>query len=115
MDQQHVREQFVIDDSVVSCLPVGDRAVTAQQRYREWKQSIGGASLGIEYLVPRIRKQIDGHWPPPFTSRRRGHQDLADGDLRALVDKLGPWMMPFPLAQGINTMREGTARTAARH
>jgi tRNA (mo5U34)-methyltransferase len=116
MDEQRVRERFVIDDSVVSCLPDADRAVTAQQRYREWKQSIGGTErLSIEYLVPRIRKQIEGQWPPPFTSRRRGHRDMSDDDLRALVDKLGPWMTPFPLAEGINTMRDGIPSNAAAH
>jgi 2-polyprenyl-3-methyl-5-hydroxy-6-metoxy-1,4-benzoquinol methylase len=116
MDEQRVRERFVIDDSVVSCLPNVDRNVTAQRRYSEWKQSIGGAErLGTEYLVPRIRKQIEAQWPPPFTSRRRRHRDMSHEELRARVENLGPWMTPFPLAEGITTMSEGTAKNAAAY
>src|ERR1700686_1411874 len=116
MDEQSVRERFVVDDAVVSCLPGADRNVTAQRRYSEWKQSIGGEErLGTEYLVPRITRQIEAHWPPPFTSRRRRLRETSNEDLRARVEKLGPWMTPFPIAEGINTMSEGTANSAGAH
>jgi SAM-dependent methyltransferase len=103
LDLERLKELFEIDESVDSALPDDAAVGTVTERNSAWKQYARSRSLrfGVEYLLPRIRQQIHGEWPP-FTQRRRGHLDMSLADLRAAIEPLRPWTIPYQLADGIN-------------
>ena len=105
LDAQRVGELFDIDDSVVSALPDAAAAGSSQDRLFAWTRyaSTRGLQFGVEYLLPRIRQQIQGEWPP-FTQRRRGHLDMSLADLGAAVEQLRPWTVAYSFADGIDAI-----------
>jgi 2-polyprenyl-3-methyl-5-hydroxy-6-metoxy-1,4-benzoquinol methylase len=111
-----LHELFEIDESVVSALRgcVGDGG-TSKDQLEAWGRRIGGLDqFGIEYLLPRIRTRIYGEWPA-WTRRRRGHLDMSLAELRAIVEQLRPWAVPFPFGDGIEAITDGdVARGAAQ-
>ena len=134
-DVERLAELFEIDESVVSTLP-DDATVTerrkayarsqglqfhaatgtATERLFAWKEYArsGGLKFGVEYLLPRIRQEIQGEWPP-FTQRRRGHLDMSPADLRAAIEQLRPWTIPYQLADGVNVSQSpGLAESGAQ-
>jgi SAM-dependent methyltransferase len=114
LDQRHLDELFEIDDSVVSALRP-DVGNASKDRLEAWTSRIGGLNqFGVEYLLPRIRQRISGEWPR-WTQRRCGHLDMPEAELRALVEGLRPWPVPFPFGDGIEAIRNvDVARGAAQ-
>jgi 2-polyprenyl-3-methyl-5-hydroxy-6-metoxy-1,4-benzoquinol methylase len=112
LDVQQLGELFTIEESVVSALD-DPAAGKSQDRLKAWARRIGGLNqFGVEYLLPRIRQEIHRTWPP-FTQRRRGHLDMSLADLRAVVEQMRPWSVPFPFGDGIKAIQDDRVGPAA--
>jgi tRNA (mo5U34)-methyltransferase len=113
LDVQRLGELFEIDESVVSALPDDAAAGTSKDRLHAWTRRLGGLDqFGVEYLLPRIRQKIHREWPP-FTQRQRGNLDMSLADLRAVVEQMRPWPVPFPFGDGINAIQDDRVGPAA--
>ena len=66
---------------------------TSQNRYLEWRR---GQPAPIEFLVPRMFREITPQWPE-YMSEQRGHLDLSRAQLVDRVRRLDPWLVPFRL------------------
>ena len=106
-----VRSRFDTTDEIVSALSSPDlEAATSQERVRDWRQHRSEASRRVvEHIVPRILRPIT-RTPPGYVGRAADGRDAEA--LRAEVDRLGPWRLPFPLAHGIATTEGPTADVA---
>lgn len=114
MDLARIRETFAVDDELVSSLSRRDLGGTSQQRYKAWMQHIRGQEqLPVEYLLPRIRQDIHPAWPSFVAAHRES--GLSAEQLSAEVDRLGPWSIPFPLTDEVNTMERGMVAAVAKH
>jgi SAM-dependent methyltransferase len=93
-----------VAEDVVSGLPGGAPlgGATSQERYTSWLATQG--QRPTEYLLPRIVRDTTPEWPT-FMARRAGG---AGSDLRATVDRLAPWSVPYLLADGIDTISQRT-------
>ena len=112
MNVHRIRDVFSIDDSVVSALAHKVPA-SSQAEHHAWTQALGDQLRSpIEYLLPRICRTIEPE-RPPFISRQRGHLDMSPEDLRVMVEQLGPWDIPLPIAEGVRTMPDATLVEAA--
>ena len=105
LDVEQLRDLFTLDESRFSAIDDA-AALKSQDRLHAWTKRLGGLNqFGVEYLLPRIRQKIDREWPP-FTQRQRGHLDMSVDDLRAAVEKMRPWPVPFPFGDGIKAIPE---------
>jgi 2-polyprenyl-3-methyl-5-hydroxy-6-metoxy-1,4-benzoquinol methylase len=77
---------------------------TSQNRALKWHRT---QATPIEYLVPRIFRTIDARWPT-YMDEPRGRSDISPEQLRARVQELSPWMVPFRLGQGVATVDLGS-------
>jgi len=73
---------------------------TSQNRALKWHRT---QATPVEYLVPRMFRTIDARWPA-YMDEPRGHADLSPEQLRAQVEELAPWMVPFRLGHGVATI-----------
>ena len=73
---------------------------TSQNRYLKW---LRGQSTSIEYLVPRMFREIAAQWPE-YMSEQRGHLDLSREQLAERVRRLDPWLVPFRLGHDVCTI-----------
>ncbi len=73
---------------------------TSQNRYLKWRR---GQTTPIEFLVPRMFREIVAQWPD-YMSEQRGHLDLSPEQLRDRVRALDPWLVPFRLGHDVCTI-----------
>jgi SAM-dependent methyltransferase len=104
MPTHRVRDEFEVTDTMVSALPGTEASAltTSQERYRNWRRSLDADSDTVEYLVPRIVREVRRESPPFMV--QRGHLDLSREALKARIDELGPWTMPFRVGHGLLTL-----------
>jgi 2-polyprenyl-3-methyl-5-hydroxy-6-metoxy-1,4-benzoquinol methylase len=98
-----IREQFDVDDSVVTALPDAVLTASSYDRFNAWRTSLDQRQLMAEYLLPRIVRQVEREWPPFM--EMRGRPELTREELKAEVDALGPWHVPFRLEHDLVTMQ----------
>lgn len=114
MDIAHIRDVFAVDDVTVSSLSRPDLGGTSQERYQSWVKHIGGPQqLDVEYLLPRIHQTIEPSWPSFVAGHPPSTRSTAE--LRAEIERLGPWSIPFPLAEGISTMDDDMVAAVTEH
>jgi SAM-dependent methyltransferase len=114
VDIARIRDVFAVDDVTVSSLSRPDLTSTSQERYQSWVQRIGGPQeLDVEYLLPRIHQTIEPSWPS-FVTDHPAPSRTTD-QLRAEVERLGPWSIPFPLADGLKTMDDDMVAAVTEH
>jgi 2-polyprenyl-3-methyl-5-hydroxy-6-metoxy-1,4-benzoquinol methylase len=95
------RRALTLDEGIVTAVPGTELdAGTSQERYKLWRASRAGAHR-TEYLVPRIVRHVECDWP---RFMHRAPVPMAVDDLRAKLAELGPWYVPFSLAEDVNTM-----------
>ena len=95
------RRGLMLDETIVTAIPGTELdAGTSQERYKLWREHRTGAR-GTEHLVPRIVRHVECDWP---RFMRREPAGVPVDDLRAKLAELGPWYVPFSLADGVNTM-----------
>jgi tRNA (mo5U34)-methyltransferase len=104
-----IKSTFAVQESIVSALPTArDLTSTSQERYRAWakwrKRSLPHRRYTPEFLVPRIVRNVYREWPPPFMVEC-GDLDLPRAELKAQIEELGPWRVPFQFDYGLATMR----------
>ena len=107
------RRQFAVDERTVSAIgPAGELTSPAAERARAWQASLP-ADRGdvIEHLVPRIDRAIQ-RAQPEFQGRQRGQLDLTSEQIKARVDELAPWHVPFALGFGRVTVRNAVQAAA---
>lgn len=73
---------------------------TSQNRYLKWRR---GQSAPLEFLVPRMFREIAAQWPE-YMSEQRGHLDLSREQLVERVRLLDPWLVPFRLGHDVCTI-----------
>jgi 2-polyprenyl-3-methyl-5-hydroxy-6-metoxy-1,4-benzoquinol methylase len=84
---------------------------TSQQRYAQWRSA---QQFPREYLLPQITRAVVREWPS-YMSAPTGHAHLDDQELRARVQALGPWYVPFRVRGDHFTMNMlGSAGIEAR-
>jgi 2-polyprenyl-3-methyl-5-hydroxy-6-metoxy-1,4-benzoquinol methylase len=100
---QRLRETFAIEEHIVAAVPATALTDgTSQQRYAAWRATQGPAVRGpVEYLLPRIEIAIEPEWPAHFAPAAGAP---GPEELRAQVDALVPWDVPFRLAHDQSTM-----------
>lgn len=77
-------------------------------------QHIGGQEqLPTEYLLPRIHQDVHRAWPS-FVAAHRDSGSSTE-QLSAEVERLGPWTIPYPLTDEVNTMERGRVAAVAEH
>ena len=101
------RRRFAVDHTVVSAIgPAGELTATPLERQRAWRASLPrDRDAVIEHLVPRIDRSIE-RTQPVFQGRQRGQLDLTSEEIKARVDDLAPWHVPFALGFGRATVRD---------
>lgn len=102
---QDVRSTFEINDQRVSVIDDG----TSQDRYRQWRRSIRDR-LPVEFLLPRIERQITRAWPA-----FRADESVDREVLERQVAEVGPWPVPFRLAHDVETMPDDLVASTIRH
>jgi SAM-dependent methyltransferase len=114
VDIARIRDVFAVDDVTVSSLTRPDLSSTSQERYQSWVQRIGGPQqLEVEYLLPRIHQKIEPSWPSFVTDHPPSNRST--DELRAEVERLGPWSIPFPLEAGLTTMADDMIAAVTEH
>jgi SAM-dependent methyltransferase len=114
VDVARIREIFAVDDAIVSSLSRPDLTGTSQERYQSWVQHLGGPrQLDVEYLLPRIHQAVEPSWPS-FVDNRPAPTRSPE-QLRAEIERLGPWSIPFPLADGVKTMGDDMVAAVTEH
>jgi 2-polyprenyl-3-methyl-5-hydroxy-6-metoxy-1,4-benzoquinol methylase len=73
---------------------------TSQNRALKWHR---GQATPVEYLVPRMFRDVDPRWPD-YMAEPTGRPDVSAEQLRAQVRDLEPWMVPFRLASDVATI-----------
>jgi 2-polyprenyl-3-methyl-5-hydroxy-6-metoxy-1,4-benzoquinol methylase len=108
-----VRQRFAVDDRPVSTIgPGGELSSPADARARAWLASLPADRYEvIEHLVPRIDRAIE-RTQPEFQGRQRGQLDLTSEEIKARVDELAPWHVPFALGFGRVTVRDALQAAA---
>jgi SAM-dependent methyltransferase len=97
-------DALVEGDDLVSSLVERDERegeVTSQVRYMRFRQS--QPSLALEFILPRIVRDIDLQWPSYMTAGAEGSTRTREA-LQIGAKMIGPWSTPFVLAHGVNTM-----------
>ncbi len=113
MDIARIRDVFAVDDVTVSSLSRPDLGGTSQERYQSWVKRIGGPQqLDVEYLLPRIHQKIEPSWPS-FVADHPTARSI--DELRAEIERLGPWSIPFPLTDGLKTMDDDMVAAVTEH
>jgi SAM-dependent methyltransferase len=101
-----LRQTFTVEDEPVVALAGTELgATTAQERYRAFRRSQLDRDAPIEYLLPRITRAITRRAPAFAPPPGDGEPDLAD-----VVERLGPWRVPFDLSGGLVTMPDSMER-----
>jgi 2-polyprenyl-3-methyl-5-hydroxy-6-metoxy-1,4-benzoquinol methylase len=98
-----MRSGIAIDtEEIVSEFPRADLAAdsTSQARYAAWRAK---QNKSVEYLLPRIVREISGTWPE-YMGKQKGHLDLSPDELAKQVEALGPWYVPFKLGHDVGTI-----------
>jgi tRNA (mo5U34)-methyltransferase len=113
VDGVRVRSCYAVDDTVVSAFGLDDRHDTSEARRRRWIETYASTPpRPHEFLLPRVVRRIERQWPV-YSGRQQGHLDFDADRLRARVQELGPWSVPFRLGQGVGTMGTDTAAVVA--
>src|ERR1051325_5546182 len=73
---------------------------TSQNRALKWHRT---QATPVEYLVPRLLRTINARRPASM-DEPRGPAALSPEQLRARVEDLAPWMVPFRLGHSVATI-----------
>ena len=110
---RRLREVFTVNDAVVVALPATEpRRGSSAQRYAAWRASGPVVRDAVEFLVPRVEVDITREWPARLAPRRT--DDGTAAELRARVEALGPWDVPFRLGHDLSTMGDDMVAAVAR-